>query len=134
MDEQQDKNVIDFSALKSKLAKSKIVSPVDNTTEPHLPSNEDLIYQGLDDFFSHLEQGVTGFITIAFNDIEKVRPEVVIAGEIDMLKAIGSLHHLSNSFSNSMYVEEMINDTEPVSSAVLEDVQDEEGITPKDED
>lgn len=96
--------VINFSELRDKIKGKKLASeaaPID--TKVNL---EELIHQGLDSFFNNLEQGVTSFITVTFNDADLASPSVVIAGEIDSLKAMGALSHIANGLSQSIYMNE----------------------------
>lgn len=108
------KNILNFSELKDRLKQKHIRDQIDipvneeNTSVDDAAQHQELIYKGLDEFFKHLENGVTGFITFSFNDMENIVPEVVIAGDIDPLRAMGALTHISNGFSNAIHMEEFM--------------------------
>ena len=106
-----DGKVLDFTELKNKILKDKAVKMEEDTINTVISSQQkadEVIHQGLESFFEHLEEGVTGFITLSFNDADKTEPAVVISGEIDPLRAIGALHHVAGGFSYALHMEEFM--------------------------
>lgn len=97
--------IINFSDLKEK--RKKVMT---NNNEEENVNLDELIHTGLDTFFEDLEQGVTGFITFTFNGSDDIVPEIVIAGEIDPLRAMGALQHVSTSLSNALYAKGFVDE------------------------